>query len=106
MFDTSVVIPGGQDVVVKRVRGIVNYSLGDHSGTPVPLFAMRLPNGYSLTGGDMIPVSLLYWWPWLPTVRIPTGQRIIIDMSNTLATGSGTLTTTFEFDAVKRRKVR
>ena len=102
VFGTQIIIPGSDDVVVRRVRMISEYNL---DGSAVPVFAMRLPNGYTLTGGDMIPGLPLFWWPWLPSTLIPYGQRIIVDVADIQGSGSGTITSKFEFDAVRRRRV-
>ena len=99
-FGNAVIIPGQDDVVIKRWRSFSTWS-AETVGTPV--LGMRLPNGYSLTGGDLIP-CVFGWMPVFPTLRIPSGGRLILDVSNIDATGD-TITTTFEFDAVKRRKV-
>lgn len=103
VFGTQILIPGSDDVVVKRVRMISDYS--DLDGSAVPVFAMRLPNGYALTGGDMVPGLPLFWWPWLPSTKIPYGQRLIVDVADILGSGEGSITSKFEFDAVKRRRV-
>lgn len=102
VFGTQIIIPGSDDVVVRRVRMISEYNL---DGSAVPVFAMRLPNGYALTGGDMVPGLPLFWWPWLPSTRIPYGQRIIVDVADMQGSGSGSITSKFEFDAVRRRRV-
>lgn len=107
-FGNAVIVPGAYDVVIKRMRATSVWSGGAavvNGG--VPMFAMRLPNGYSVTGGDMIPTSFLYWFPIFPTLRVGHGARIILDVSSALqANNVGTITTTFEFDAVRRKPVK
>lgn len=104
VFGTQVIIPGGDDVVIKRVRTLSDYSGLDGGASAVPVFTMRLPSGYSITGGDMVPALPLFWWPVFPTTRIKYGQRIIIDMADMQGVGAGSITSVFEFDAVKRRR--
>ena len=70
----------------------------------IPVVQIRLPNGYSVTGGDQIPINLGYWYPMFPTLRVAAGTRFILDVTDPLGGEAGTLTVTFEFDAVKRRR--
>jgi len=114
VYGTAVLIPGNEDVVLKRLRAKITWQGEDPEGCP--LFSLRLPNGYSMTGGDLIPLGGILTAPafggffeWLtifPTLLVKAGDRIILDMSN-FATSGGTtsITTVFEFDAVKRRKL-
>ncbi len=61
---------------------------------------MRLPNGYGLTGGDLIPNDLLSWWPVFTTFRLHGGDRIIADLGDVDASGDS-IVSTFEFDCWK-----
>lgn len=103
IYNTATIVPGSDDVVVKRIRAISTYALD--GGSAIPVFAMRLPSGYSVTGGDMVPTPFLFWWPVFPTMRLNPGDRVIIDMADMQSSGGGSISTVFEFDAVKRRKV-
>ena len=40
-----------------------------------------------------------------PTLRVATGTSFFLDVSDSLAGDGGSITVTFEFDAVKRRKL-
>jgi hypothetical protein len=102
-YSNVVIIPGADDVVIKSVTPFITLTSDFFT---IPTVAMRLPNGYSLTGGDMIPANL---WPGgspaFPTFRVRAGDRLIIDMADTQAAGSGTSTTVWQFDGVKRVKL-
>ena len=104
-YGNAVIIPGSDDVVIKSVQGFVSFSDGLFS---VPTLQIRLPNGYSLTGGDMVPLNL---WPGgapiFPTLRVAHGGRLILDMADMQATtpGTGASTTILQFDGVKRRQL-
>jgi hypothetical protein len=104
VYGTAVIVPGSDLMIVKRIRAISTYSL-DQGGSAIPVFAMRLPNGYSITGGDMVPTPFLFWWPVFPTMQLQPGDRVIIDMADMQSAGGGSISTVFEFEAVKRRKV-
>lgn len=105
-YGTVVVVPGSDDVVIRSVTAYVTFE--DGLVSTIPTVAMRLPNGYAVTGGDMVPLNLLPGGICVfPTLRIGAGGRIIIDMAdmNAFPAGVGASITTFEFDGVKRRKV-
>lgn len=101
-FGNAVIAPGHDDVVLKRWRPVSVWSGGLVDGTP--LVGMRLPNGYSITGGDLVP-AVFNWMPFFPSIRLAAGTRLIVDLGQNDSTGNGTITTIIEFDAVKRRKV-
>jgi hypothetical protein len=104
-YNNAVIVPGSDDVIVRRFRAISVHPNPD-VGDAEPTFSLRLPNGYSITGGDQVPTVSLFWWPVFPGgIRIPGGQRIIIDMADLFGFGTGEVITTFEFDSIKRRKV-
>jgi hypothetical protein len=101
-YGNAVIIPGQDDVVIKSVQAFVTFTDGLIS---IPTVQFRLPNGYSLTGGDMVPASL---WPGgsptFPTLRVAHGGRIIIDMADMQPNqDTGASTTIWQFDGVKRR---
>lgn len=104
VFDTVVQVPGGgDDVIIKRCRALSDYS-NVTGGPPLPTFGLRLPNGYSITGGDLIPSPVLEYWPWVPSVRIRNNERLILDVADMVATGAtGSITSKLEFDAVRRK---
>ena len=100
----AIAIPGQDDIVIRRWRAIVTWSGG---ATGLPVVQLRLPNGYSVTGGDQIPVNLGYWIPCFPTLRIAQGTVLIVDLADSIQESSaGTINVVLEFDAVKRRKIQ
>ncbi len=103
-YSNPVNVPGQDDVVIRRWRAIVEWSDG---ATGNPVVQIRTPSGYSTTGGDQIPIYLGYWFPMFPTLRVIAGTRLILDVadSNLGDPTDTTITVTFEFDAVKRRKL-
>lgn len=101
VIGTAVILPGIEDTIIRRVRLISTWPRGI---TGVPCFSLRLPNGYSMTGGDLIPSDFLYWCPVFPTLRVPAGERLIIDIGNIQGGGVGSITTVLEFDAAKRMR--
>jgi len=64
---------------------------------------IRLPSGYSLTNRDMLPAD--WTGPLFTVLAIPGGGRIILDVGDMDAAGAGSITTTVQFDGVKRRKL-
>ena len=102
-YSNHVAAPGQDDIVIRRWRAICTW-VGDGSPVGIPVVQIRLPNGYSVTGGDQIPINLGYWYPMFPTLRVAAGTRFILDVTDPLGGEAGTLTVTFEFDAVKRRR--
>ena len=67
---------------------------------------MRSPSGYSLTGGDLIPINLGYWYPVFPTLVLKHGTVLVIDLSTNQSPGiSGSINVQIEFDAAKRRRI-
>ena len=96
-------VPGQEDVVIRRFRASSIVWAGGAVGNPV--VQIRLPNGYSMTGGDQIPLNLGYWFPVFPTLRVAAGTGLILDISDSDVADTGTsITVTLEFDAVKRRR--
>jgi hypothetical protein len=99
--NNAVLIPGNDDVILRRVR-VHTVRSDDEGSSNIPTFALRHPSGYSVTGGDQIPVAYDQQWFYLfPSVRCKAGDRLILDVSNVGPGTSGSLTTTFEFDGVK-----
>ena len=103
LYSNQVALPGQEDIIVRRFRAIITWA-GGATGNPVA--QLRLPNGYSLTGGDQIPLFLGYWFPVFPTLKIAAGTILIVDLADPLQGDGGTINVTLEFDAVKRRKIR
>ena len=101
-YSNPVGIPGQEDLIIRRFRAITTWS-GGATGNPV--IQLRLPNGYSITGGDQIPINLGYWIPVFPTLRLAAGTVMIIDLADSLQGDAGTINVVIEFDAVKRRKL-
>lgn len=110
VFNVAVIVPGSDDFILRKLRFRVTFTAPLVSA--VPVLQIRLPNGYSLTGGDYIPVladgsvsPYCSELPVFPTLRIPVGQRIILDAADMVAVGGGgSSTLTVEFDGVKRRR--
>ena len=103
LYSQAIAMPGQDDIVIRRWRAIVTWSGG---ATGLPVVQLRLPNGYSVTGGDQIPVNLGYWIPCFPTLRIAQGTVLIVDLADSIQESSaGTINVVLEFDAVKRRKI-
>ena len=105
-YGTVIIVPGSDDVVIRSITAYVTYEDGLLSA--IPTLAMRLPNGYAVTGGDMVPLNLVPGGiAVFPTLRIGAGGRIIVDMAdmNAFPAGVGASITLLEFDGVKRRKV-
>jgi hypothetical protein len=109
VYDVPVIVPGsGETVVIHRLRFFVSYPEEFFS---VPVIQIRLPNGYSLMGGDMIPcvydqdfIPNVFELPVFPTIACPPGMRLIVDAADMLVSGEGSATLTIQFDAKKRRK--
>lgn len=100
-MNNAVIVPGADDLVLKEWRPIVSGTEGD---TAEPTVAIRFPSGYSMTGGDLIPVTQLYWCPVFPSIRVRAGDRIIIDVSNINGTnGDDPVSLKIEFSATKKR---
>lgn len=112
-YGNAVIVPGGgADVLIRRFRAAWFYDNGGTNPGPVypptPIVGMRLPNGYSITGADLVPCMAFGWVPLFPPPTIASGGRIILDLSSIAPQGFGTvteITQTFEFDGVKRRKL-
>jgi len=110
IYGVAVIVPGGgQSVVIRSLTFFVTLE-GD-GFSAIPVIQIRLPNGYSVTGGDMIPVASdqnfvpeVFQLPVFPTLVVAAGDRIILDMADMLAVGTGSSTTVVQFDGVKRRK--
>jgi hypothetical protein len=102
-YSNLLAVPGQEDVVLKRWRAICTWGDG---ATGNPAIQLRTPNGYSLTGGDLIPIFFGYWWPVFPTLKVVAGGGIIIDLMDQNDTGTPvSISIVIEFDAVKRRKL-
>ncbi len=102
-YSNPIAVPGQDDVVIRRFRAIVTWSGG---ATGIPVVQLRLPNGYSVTGGDQIPINLGYWIPVFPTLRVAAGTVLIVDLADSIQESSaGSINVILEFDAVKRRKI-
>ena len=108
-YSNPVGIPGQEDLIIRRWRAITTWNAGPVGPTPIgtPVVQIRLPNGYSVTGGDQIPINLGYWYPVFPTLRVIAGTVLILDITDTNETiADGTVNVTIEFDAAKRRKIQ
>jgi hypothetical protein len=105
VYGVEVIAPGSGDVIIRHFRGINTF---DDGVSGIPLIGARLPSGYSVTGGDLVPALTLNWVPVFPNLKVgvKAGGRLILDVSNMNAAGSGNITTVVEFDAVKRRRKR
>ncbi len=110
VYGIPVIVPGGSDDVV--IRNLTFYvTLTGDGFSAIPVLQIRLPNGYSIMGGDEIPVVTdfnfipsVFQLPVFPTLRVRSGDRIIVDAADMLVTGSGVSTVLIQFDGCKRRK--
>ena len=91
----------------------VNPSGGGGGQGGLPQVGIKFPNGYSITGGDLIPVSFprddgnaLWWTPFFPTARMKAGKQIILDFAYAPYSGTAAVTVQIEFDAAKRRRIQ
>lgn len=101
-YSNQITVPGQDDVVIRRWRAV--YVWGD-GASGAPLIGLRSPTGYSVTGGDLVDLSLLYWIPMFPTLRMRAGTDLIFDVGFPLVQGNtGSVSVTLEFDAIKQRK--
>lgn len=98
----AVIVPGSDDVFIRRMRPISTWPEGAAGTVAVSL---RLPNGYSVTGGDYVPFETQQWLYFFPRLRVRAGDRLILDVTNKDATGAGgdQISTVFEFEGVKDR---
>lgn len=86
------------------IRNVQYNEVDDDAVTGgVAALQIRLPSGYSLTNGDYLPDD--WTGPIFTPLPVSGGGRLILDVSDMDATGSGNITTTVQFDGVKRRKV-
>lgn len=90
----------------------VNPSGGGGGQGGLPLVGIKFPSGYSVTGGDLVPVSFpdadgnaLWWTPFFPTATMKAGKQIILDFAYAPYSGTAAVTVSIEFDAVKRRRI-
>ena len=102
-YSNPVGVPGQDDVVIRHWRAI---SIWNSGASAIPYVGMRSPSGYSLTGGDLIPINLGYWYPVFPTLVLKHGTVLVIDLSTNQSPGiSGSINVQIEFDAAKRRRI-
>lgn len=111
-LDNAVQIPGDcESFLIRRWKQVGAVYGGSASGTPA--VGWRLSDGYSITGGDMVPVSALavsnalpdVMGPFLPSLAVRGGDRMFLDVSTIAGAGAGNLTLTMRFDGVKRRRL-
>jgi hypothetical protein len=100
LYGNPILIPGHNDVILKRWRSI---SVWDEETSGTPAVSLRMPSGYSLTGGDLLPM-MFDWLPVFPTMKAVAGTRLIWDLANIDAQGDS-IATYLEFDAVKRTRI-
>jgi hypothetical protein len=106
LLGTAVIVPGADDVVIKSISPYITY-VGPLSFA-IPTIALRLPNGYSVMGGDQMPTNLLPGGgPMFPTLRVRPGDRLIVDVGNMNPNNSaGALVVVLQFDGVKRKLIQ
>ena len=105
-YNNLVIVPGSEDLIIRRWRAIPTWSDGAVGN---PAVSIRTPNGYSLTGGDQIPIYLSGggWFPVFPTIKVLSGGGLIIDLMDQNETGSDvSVSVVLEFDAAKRRRIQ
>jgi hypothetical protein len=88
--------------IVRNVQFNSTHSDGVSAG--VAAIQIRMPSGYSLTNGDYIPQD--WTGPLFPLLMVPGGGRIILDFGDMDTTGAGSITTTIQFDGIKRRRIQ
>lgn len=111
IYNIPVIVPGGgEDFIVKSLKFFTTYTDEYFS---VPVLQLRLPNGFSMMGGDMIPVAYdqnfipnVFELPVFPTLPVTTGMRIILDAADMLVSGVGTATLIVQFVGCKRRRAQ
>lgn len=94
-YNNTVGVPGQDDVVIRRWRAIA-------TPTVITYIGIRSPSGYSLTGGDLIPTNVGYWFPVFPTLLLKHGTLLVLDY---MASVGPNFTIQIEFDAAKRRRI-
>lgn len=99
-YSNTVGVPGQDDVVIRRWRAITGSTAGP--GGALASVGIRSPSGYSLTGGDLVPTNLGYWFPVFPTLLLKHGTLLILDYMSAIGAG---VTVQIEFDAAKRRRI-
>ena len=97
----SVNVP--DDCAVFIVRNVQYNSVPDAGVTGAATVNIRLPEGYSLTDRDYLPQD--WTGPLFPLLNVEAGGRIILDVGDMDASGAGNITTTVQFDGVKRRRL-
>lgn len=101
--DNAVIVPGADDFVLKGWRPIVR--LIEDATTSEPTVGIRFPNGYSMTGGDLIPVTKLFRCPVFGSIRLRAGDRIIVDVGNINGViGDGDIALRIEFNGARLRR--
>lgn len=111
LLDQAVQLPGDCHALVFKRWGF-NVVI-DAGVTGQPVVAWRLADGYSITGGDLVPTvqnsglapSPSAGTQFLPSLSVPGGQRMFLDVDSQDATGIGNFTVVVRFDGVKRRKI-
>jgi hypothetical protein len=108
-YDNAVQIPGDCEwFVIKRWSFDVVVDELVTAGQPV--VGWRLPDGYSITGGDMVPALAtadqpVAEGPVFVSLPVRGGTRMFLDFADIDTAGVGNITTTVRFDGVKRRKL-
>jgi len=100
-YNNTVGVPGQDDVIIRRWRAVTTVAGETGPGGAVSV-GIRSPSGYSLTGGDLIPACLGYWFPVFPTLLLKHGTLLVLDYQGFLANNG---TVQIEFDAAKRRRL-
>jgi hypothetical protein len=87
------------------IRNIQYDAVSDETVTDgQPAIQIRMPSGYSLTNGDYLTSD--WTGPLFPELLVEGGGRVILDVSDVDAAGTGDITTTVQFDGVKRRRIQ
>ncbi len=97
----AILVPGADDVVLKKWRA---YVTGEDT-TSEPTVAIQFPSGYSMTGGDLVPVTRLGWTPVFPSMKVRAGDRLVLDVSNVNGVfDDGDVSVKLEFSCERRKK--
>lgn len=97
--DVSVQIPGDADFVIRAIT----YDTGSTGPFGTAIANIRLPDGYSLMGGDFISNQMN--GATFPELWLRAGTRMFVDTADQDSGGGpGNLTLQIQFDGVKRRR--
>lgn len=90
VFDQRVLVPFAGLVVISGIRVRARWSDNWPQAVSSDLnYAVRMPDGYQLTGSDLVSNAALGFTPVFPTVPVRGGERLSFDLVNQTAGVSG-----------------